>query len=187
MDPIKNIVELHDIVKDNKYIFFEGCRGSGKTYTAKKFCCEYNYAYYKTCNILPSRNTDHEKAAFITTVAGLDVTQASVFVLDMLRQIEPILTSKLVLDRSYLSSCVFNGVYRERLALFTELCKELNVVFVLMSFDEETIRQRLVSRKIYGDRINSVMTYVQNEYLIFLDLLKDMPVKSYILPCTWSV
>lgn len=168
-------------------IFYEGCRGSGKTHTAKKTAEILNGIYYKTTAIFQPIIADPINGIAFENEAQLDLTQACIYVMDFIRQANFNDQLPVILDRSYVSSCVFNGTNEERLKLFADMVKELGGAFVLMTFDQKVIRERLKSRNLYDQsREEELVRDVLTEYIKMKNILSSgLFGNVYELKCDW--
>ena len=78
-------LEKHLVMSNFKSpIFFEGCRGSGKTYTAKLLTKRLKGSYYKTGDTFIPVIKDKVKGTSRYSENGMDLTQACIFSLDFL-------------------------------------------------------------------------------------------------------
>ncbi len=129
----------------NKFnvIMVEGQRGVGKTSFVNRLLASTNIKYYKTWG--KGQKSDR----FAMTELGLDLPQATYFILDYLTQIPP--STVVVCDRAVLSALA----YQSRQYLFgksnlhkyyVELMESSNSVMLLLETDEKEIVSRRIKR-----------------------------------------
>jgi len=131
--------------KSYRILMVEGPRGSGKSTLINNLLSHTNMVYYKTWGP-DQKNVRHELIDL-----GLDLPQATYFVLDLLTQVET--TKPILADRGNLSAIAYQrqqylfGCPEELHKYYVGLMKQVHAAILYLDVDSEVLIDRRVGRK----------------------------------------
>lgn len=154
MQPPDEFDLLLRFLQDNQFkvILVEGPRGCGKTTFVNRLLDHTTLQYYKTWG--KDQRTDRFKYADL----GLELPQATFFVLDFLSQVQ-LPDSGVLCDRANLSAVVYQWKKYRNSSLQTyylELMKRSSSLLLYLDADPEELYRRRVSRKDDEQGINTM-------------------------------
>jgi len=130
--------QLIDKIAGYDIVFLDGARGTGKTTLAKRLIEDHGFDYFRALNSFSKRAR--------TNVGGLKLMDAPFFITEFVSQIG--VKHKVVVDRSVLATCVYQGYNHERMIFFAGCMNNsvTNICHVVLHCSPETCLDRLNKR-----------------------------------------